>query len=98
MAEALAAVKRDLGTDAVILNTRSFVRRTLLGLRRRMIVEVTATPADEARPRRAAAPTRRMPASPNHAAAKRAYTSAAGQKPAAAQSTDGHIVTDEDRE
>ncbi len=98
MAEALAAVKRDLGTDAVILNTRSFVRRTLLGLRRRMIVEVTATPADEARPRRAAAPTRRMPASPNHAAAKRAYTSAAGEKPTAAQSTDGHIVTDEDRE
>lgn len=43
MAEALAAVKQDLGDSAVILNTRTFKRSRLLGLRRTTIVEVTAT-------------------------------------------------------
>jgi flagellar biosynthesis protein FlhF len=46
MAEALAAVKYDLGQDAVILNTRSFKRGGLLGLGRRTIVEVTASARD----------------------------------------------------
>ena len=53
MAEALSAVKRDLGDDAVILNTRTFRRGGVLGVGRRRIVEVTATPArdDAATPR-----------------------------------------------
>ena len=53
MAEALAAVKRDLGPDAVILSTRSFKRGGLLGLGRRTIVEITATTGrdDEPPPR-----------------------------------------------
>lgn len=48
MAEALAAVKGDLGDDAVILNTRTFQRGGLLGIGRKTIVEVTATPAADA--------------------------------------------------
>jgi flagellar biosynthesis protein FlhF len=43
MAEALAAVKRDLGPGAVILNTRSFRRGGFLGMGRKTIVQVTAT-------------------------------------------------------
>ncbi len=42
MAEALAQVKREMGTSAVILHTRSYWRRYCLGLRRREIVEITA--------------------------------------------------------
>ncbi len=54
MAEALAAVKRDLGPEAVILSTRTFKRGGLLGLGRRTIVEITATTGrdDEPPPRR----------------------------------------------
>jgi flagellar biosynthesis protein FlhF len=52
MAEALAAVKRDLGVDAVILHTRSFKRGGFLGLFRRTVVEVTATPAAAPQPAR----------------------------------------------
>ena len=40
--EALAQVRRDLGGDAVILNTREVRRRRLFGLRPRDQVEVTA--------------------------------------------------------
>src|SRR5688572_28928361 len=50
MAEALAAVKRDLGADAVILHTRSFKRGGFLGLFRRTLIEVTATPAAAPQP------------------------------------------------
>jgi len=49
MAEALAAVKRDLGAGAVILNTRSFKRGGLFGLGRRTVFEVTATTSEGAR-------------------------------------------------
>src|SRR5437762_355269 len=42
MAEALAQVKREMGTSAVILHTRSYWRRYCFGLRRREIVEITA--------------------------------------------------------
>jgi flagellar biosynthesis protein FlhF len=57
MAEALAAVKRDLGADAVILHTRSFKRGGILGMFRRNVVEVTATPAASPAPvRNATAP------------------------------------------
>ena len=61
MAEALAAVKRDLGPEAVILSTRTFKRGGLLGLGRRTIVEITATTSrdDEPLPRRD--PSRSLP-------------------------------------
>ncbi|MGP1271899.1 MAG: flagellar biosynthesis protein FlhF [Phycisphaerales bacterium] len=43
MQDALSEVKRDLGQDAVILHTRSYRSRGLLGLGGRNIVEITAT-------------------------------------------------------
>ncbi len=48
MAEALVAAKRDLGADAVILETRSFRRGGVLGIRRKTIFELTATSGDRA--------------------------------------------------
>jgi len=42
MAEALTQVKSTMGTDAVILHTRTFHTRVWLGLRRREMVEITA--------------------------------------------------------
>lgn len=42
MAEALIQVKSALGSDAMILHTRTFSRRKWLGLRRQEIVEITA--------------------------------------------------------
>lgn len=43
MAEALAQVRRDLGRNAVILNTRTLRKGGILGFRARNIVEITAT-------------------------------------------------------
>ncbi len=48
MAEALSAAKRDLGADAVILETRAFKRGGVLGVGRRIIFELTATSSDRA--------------------------------------------------
>ncbi len=42
MAQALSAVKRDLGKDAVILHTRTFKRGGFFGYGAKLIVEVTA--------------------------------------------------------
>jgi len=42
MAQALARVKRELGTDAVVLHTRSYKRGGLFGIGSRMVIEVTA--------------------------------------------------------
>ena len=42
MAEALTQVKSSMGSDAVILHTRTFHTRAWLGLRRREMVEITA--------------------------------------------------------
>lgn len=42
MAEALAQVKSVMGGDAVILHTRTYQRRKMLGLRRQEVVEITA--------------------------------------------------------
>ncbi len=42
MAEALKQVKQDMGSDAVILHTRTYHRRAWLGLRRQEVVEITA--------------------------------------------------------
>ncbi|MHC4219343.1 MAG: flagellar biosynthesis protein FlhF [Planctomycetota bacterium] len=61
MAESLAAAKRDLGPDAVILETRTFKRGGLLGVGRRSIFELTATDSDRsavARPPAARTPQR----------------------------------------
>ncbi|MHC4415043.1 MAG: flagellar biosynthesis protein FlhF [Planctomycetota bacterium] len=48
MAEALTAAKRDLGADAVILESRTFKRGGFLGVGRKSIFELTATAADRA--------------------------------------------------
>jgi len=71
MQEALAIVRQELGTDAVILNTRQVTQRRLLPfLKRRQQVEVTAGVSVETRPTSpVAAPTQpvadnRMPARP----------------------------------
>ncbi len=55
MAEALGQVKHVMGHDAVILHTRTYHTRYLLGLRRREIVEITAGRGTGLRPRRPAA-------------------------------------------
>jgi flagellar biosynthesis protein FlhF len=66
MAQALAAVKQDLGSDAIILNTRTFRRGGVWGIGAKLIVEVTATPAEPQvttpRPSSAKAAGRPMPA------------------------------------
>jgi len=68
MAEALDAVKRDLGPDASIVHTRTFRRGGFLGIGRRTVVEVTAT-VDPKRSTRREAPRN----NPRHAEARRAY-------------------------
>ncbi len=73
MTEALAAAKRDLGADAVILETRTFRRSALMGLRRRTICELTASSSDRAEI--AAGPRRRA------ARAQAAYARAASAGP-----------------
>jgi flagellar biosynthesis protein FlhF len=72
MAQALAAVKRDLGVNAVILNTRTFKRWRFPALWRRTIVEVTATLGQEQTGRPRTSSTR--PASIAAGAARRAYS------------------------
>ena len=70
MAQALALVKRDLGSDAVVLHTRSYKRGGVLGIGARTIVEVTAGKGSEvartrmrnSRQSRAAALPKRRPA------------------------------------
>ena len=89
MAEALAAVKRDLGADAVILRTRSWKRGGFLGIGRRTVFEITATPAAEApaassesnRPPRTATTRSRATAGPSRQALA-AYQQAGAADPA----------------
>ena len=56
MDEAVQAVRRDLGSNAVILETRATRRGGFLGLFTRSVVELRATTADQVRPRRAPVP------------------------------------------
>ena len=49
MAECLAEVKRTMGSDAVIMHTRTYVIRKWLGLKRREMVEITAGRARQVR-------------------------------------------------
>jgi flagellar biosynthesis protein FlhF len=46
MAEAMAAVKADLGADAVVLHTRSMLQGGFLGIGRKTVIEVTAARAE----------------------------------------------------
>jgi flagellar biosynthesis protein FlhF len=83
MAESLSAAKRDLGPDAVILETRTFKRGGLLGIGRRTICELTASTADRAELSGATPPPRprsQRAASTRSAgtAAQVAYAGAAG--------------------
>jgi flagellar biosynthesis protein FlhF len=89
MAEALAAVKRDLGPDAVILNTRSFRRGGFLGLARRTVIEVTAT-AGAPIAKRAAAKSRAAGKAgrPHTRAAMRAYVRSDDTPAASADATE----------
>ena len=106
MNDALAAVKRDLGADAVILNTRSFKRGGFLRLGRKTIIEVTAARAADMQKSRAAD----GPVEPKTlpVAARRAYaaasashaapTSAAGPTSQTAQPTGEHSRGDFERQ
>ncbi|MDG1898236.1 MAG: hypothetical protein P8I74_00060, partial [Phycisphaerales bacterium] len=53
MDEAVQAVRRDLGSDAVILETRATRRGGFLGIFSRTLVELRATTADQVRPKKA---------------------------------------------
>lgn len=61
MAEVLAKVKGELGSDAVILHTRSFKQGGVMGLMSRDMVEVTASKGDGAAPPRRRAMPRVKP-------------------------------------
>ncbi|NNF44157.1 MAG: flagellar biosynthesis protein FlhF [Phycisphaerales bacterium] len=79
MAEALAAVKRDLGAGAVILNTRSYQRGGLFKIGGRTIVELTATSGEDAATPRPAVPGASRPPRPRPARnALQAYAGGAG--------------------
>jgi len=99
MAEALAAVKRDLGSDAVILRTRTFKRGGILGFRRKTVVEVVAMPGDAAQSARHRQFNRAESSSPQESlrrsaprAARQAYqqTAAGGKAGLDAPADDAH--------
>jgi len=82
MNEALAAAKRDLGSDAVILETRSFKRGGFLGLAKKTIFELTAAEADRAEFSYARGGPRAL--RPIKRAAQQAYTQS-GQRASSAE-------------
>ncbi len=61
MADALALVKRDLGSDAVILHTRAYKRGGVLGIGAKSVVEITATDDPGASAKRKRVQHRRAP-------------------------------------
>jgi len=78
VADALLRIKRELGPDAVILNTRTIRTGGVLGLRRRRAIEITASAEPRGAPARRAttdppAPTDREPRLAALARARRAY-------------------------
>lgn len=109
MAEALAAVKRDLGQSAVILHTRTFKRGGFLGFGRKTVVEVTATVDEQARKQAKSDAPPSAPAahsvSPAALGAHRAYAAnqhsnrAASDSPATSHAPvdEPQPVTDDDR-
>lgn len=83
MQEALAIVRRELGSDAVILNTRQVTRRRLLPfLKKRQEVEVTAGVSTESRQ----APLSMTPSAPQPAVARSGPTQPATMPSPFAQS------------
>ena len=81
IADALSDIKGDLGTEAVILHTRTFKAGGVLGFGARKMFETTATTADAVAPRRPAprTPVRPAPIEPPARSAgeellKRAYS------------------------
>src|ERR1700722_8011189 len=66
MSAALAVVKQELGSQAVILHTRSYAKKRWLGLRRQEIFEITAgrdvRTVPRARQQQQALPARPLPA------------------------------------
>jgi flagellar biosynthesis protein FlhF len=56
MADAIDAVQRELGRDAIILHTRNYKVGGLFGIGGRAVVEVTASPASVVRERQSARP------------------------------------------
>lgn len=81
IADALSDIKRDLGSDAVILHTKTYKAGGLLGLGSRKVFEITATTPDAVAPRH----PRRTPVRPavettgpsaGEALLRRAYASA----------------------
>jgi flagellar biosynthesis protein FlhF len=95
MTEALAEVKKDLGSDAVILHTRTFKTPGVLGFGARNMVEITATddePTTTKRPERSARRSleRTSSAIPAarplaNSAASKAYAGVGSAAPVAAQ-------------
>ncbi len=77
MPEALQLVKQRLGSNAVIIRTRTLTQRRWLGLRRTQIIEVTAGDGAALPPRRVPAPRKpvqgSVPTSASAVAAQRAY-------------------------
>lgn len=71
MAEALTQVKSTMGTEAVILHTRTFHTRAWLGLRRREMVEITAG-------RGLGIPERRRPVPPRNSSSPAAMYARSG--------------------
>ncbi|MEO1007069.1 MAG: flagellar biosynthesis protein FlhF [Planctomycetota bacterium] len=69
MADAIDAVQRDMGRDAVILHTRNYRVGGLFGIGGRPVVEVTASPASAVRTRQKSRASRSAPATPRPAAA-----------------------------
>jgi len=62
MADAIDAVQRELGRDAIILHTRNYKVGGLFGIGGRPVVEVTASPASVVRERQRGQATSRKPA------------------------------------
>jgi len=85
IADALSDIKRDLGSDAVILHTKTFKAGGVLGLGAKKVFEITATTPDAVAPRQ----PRRTPVRPafesngesaGEALLRRAYASAVAPK------------------
>ena len=96
--EALAEAKRDLGVDAVILDTRTLKRGGLFGFGRKTIFELTATDSGRVRLSNQAnegeivSPTRRG------VAAHRAYAQSASQETGASTATAADPETTSERD
>ena len=98
MAEALAAVKYDLGAEAIILSTRTFKRGGLLGLGRRTVVEVTASNTREQKMGGAggmgpaSAATQAKPLAGGNVAADRAYAGSKSGSPSSPASSKENVA------